>query len=282
MHSPKSCRVNRRGFLVHGAVGAGAFAAGFAAPTVLRAADAWGDLVGRFVYDGDPPERRKLTVDRDVAYCAQFDIRDESLMVSKDRGLMNVYVYCRDRRIKVCPELEETADEQVLLDNRNCILVPHCMKIWYTHQELKIRNSESIAENVAFSPLGDRPANIVLPAPPAEGSTATWRFGRPQRVPVPIICNYHPWEIAYILPLDHPHVDISARDGTFRIEKLPVGTREFQVWHERTGYLNTRQWTRGRFQMEIRPGVNNLGTIRLAPELFEPSSGNANAADSPE
>lgn len=261
--------ISRRRFLAHSAAGAGAFAAGFAAPAVLRAADAWGDLVGRFVYDGAPPERRKLTVDKDVVHCSQYDIRDESLMVGEDRGLMNVYVYCRERQVDVCPELEEAADKQVLLDNHSCIFVPHCMKIWHTRQELFIRNSEVVAENVAFSPLGDRPANIVLPAPPAEGATATWRFGRPQRVPVPVICNYHPWEIAYILPLDHPYVDISARDGTFRIEKLPVGKREFQVWQERCGYLDTPEWPRGRLEVEIRPGVNDLGTIQLAPRQFE-------------
>lgn len=269
MHYPISDRLNRRRFLVHGTAATGAFAAGFAAPAVLRAADAWGDLVGRFVYGGEPPERRKLTVDKDVVHCSQYDIRDESLMVGEDRGLMNVYVYCRERQVDVCPELEEAADKQVLLDNHSCIFVPHGMKIWHTRQELFIRNSEVVAENVAFSPLGDRPANIVLPAPPAEGATATWRFGRPQRVPVPVICNYHPWEIAYILPLDHPYVDISARDGTFKIEKLPVGTREFQVWQERCGYLDTPEWPRGRLKVEIRPGVNDLGTIRLAPRLFE-------------
>lgn len=271
MQSSFSRPFNRRRFLVHSAAGAGAFAAGFAAPAVLRAADAWGDLVGRFVYDGDPPERRPLTVDKDVVHCSRYDIRDESLMVGEDRGLMNVYVYSRERRIDICPELEEAAEDQVLLDNHSCIFVPHCMKLWQTRQELFIRNSEPVAENVAFSPLGDRPANIVLPAPPAAGSTATWRFGRAQRVPVPVMCNYHPWESAYILPLDHPYIDISAEDGTFRIEKLPVGTREFQVWQERPRYLDTPDWPRGRFEVDIQPGVNDLGTIRLAPSVFAKS-----------
>ncbi len=269
MRSPLPRRFSRRRFLAHGAAGAGAFATGFAAPAILRAADTWGDLVGRFVYDGPPPERPRLTVDKDVVHCGQYDIRDESLMVADDGGLSNVYVYCRERRLDLCPELEQSADEQALLDNRNCILVPHCLKIWHTEQDLFIRNSEPVAENVAFSPLGDRPANIVLPPPPAEGATATWRFGRPQRVPVPIVCNYHPWEIAYILPLDHPYVDISAADGTFRIEKLPVGRREFQVWQERPGYLITERWPRARFRVDVKPGVNNLGTIRIEPAAFE-------------
>jgi hypothetical protein len=86
---------------------------------------------------------------------------------------------------------------------------------------------------------------------------------------VPIACNYHPWESAYVLPLDHPYVAISTMDGTFRIPKLPVGQWEFQVWHEKVGYdLDTPICKKGRFRMTIRPGGNDLGTVKLAPTMF--------------
>ena len=48
-----------------------------------------------------------------------------------------------------------------------------------------------------------------------------------------------------------------------------VGQLEFQVWHERVGYLATPDWTKGRFEMEIKPGVNDLGTIKVAASLLE-------------
>jgi hypothetical protein len=64
-------------------------------------------------------------------------------------------------------------------------------------------------------------------------------------------------------------VDISAKDGTFRIAKLPVGPWEFQAWQERLGYLTAPGWPKGRFQRTIKPGVNDLGTIQLSPSLFE-------------
>ena len=79
-----------------------------------------------------------------------------------------------------------------------------------------------------------------------------------------------PWESAYILPREHPYVDISAQDGTFRIAKLPAGELEFQAWQERVGYLDTPDWPKGRFHMTIRPGSNDLGTIKLAPALLNP------------
>ena len=236
------------------------------APGAPHAADdAWADLTGRFVYDGTPPERKKLKVDKDVECCGKFDIRDESLMVGSDGGLQNVFVYLRTRGVAIHPELERTIPKRVTLDNRDCIFMPHCMVIWYPKQEYYIVNSDPVAQNVAFSPPGDAPANVIIPVK----KDATWRFGRSQIVPVPIACNYHPWESAYVLPRDNPYATVSGKDGTFRIAKLPVGDLEFQAWHERVGYLSIPQWPKGRFNVKLKPGVNDLGTIRLQPALFE-------------
>ena len=260
-------KLNRRQFTTQVAAAVGV---GMAAPTILRGAsnDKWGDLTGRLVFDGKAPTREKLKVDKDVDCCGKFDIRDESLMVGEDGGLANAFIYVRTRKVDICPELEEAAEKQVLLDNRDCIFIPHCMRIWYPKQELSIVNSDPVAQNVAFSPMGDAPANIILPAPPDKASKATWKFKRKQRLPVPVACNYHPWESAFILPLDHPYCDITKLDGTFTIPKLPVGKIELQVWQERVGYLSTPKWQKGRIMMTIKPGVNDLGTVKLAASKF--------------
>lgn len=228
----------------------------------------WGELVGRLVYEGSAPACKKLKIDKDVDCCGKFDIRDESLLVGEDGGLANVYIYVRTRNIDICPELEASLEKEVLLDNIDCIFKPHCLKIWYSKQTLKIVNSDPVAQNVAFSPLGDAPANLILPPPPNKAATATWTFRRAQRRPLPIACNYHPWESAFILPIAHPYCDISRADGTFRIVGLPPGELEFQLWHERTGPLETPQWKRGRLRTTIKPGKNDLGTIKLSPALF--------------
>jgi hypothetical protein len=254
--------MDRRDFLCRAAVG-GASLAGLRIAAGAQAGDErqWGDLVGRFLWNGPAPPRGKLKVDRDLDFCGKFDIRDESLMVGDHGGLANVYVYVRTRAIPICPELEKSAAKRVTLDNRDCIFKPHCLKIWHTRQEFFIVNSDPIAQNVAFSPPGDAPANIVMPV----GGTATHKFGRRQNVPVHIACNYHPWESAYILPRENPYVAISAADGTFRIEKLPVGKWEFQAWHEQVGGLETPAWPKGRFAATIQPGDNDLGTIQFDP-----------------
>ncbi len=256
-------RLNRRQFVTRATAAAGVATWGFQAPTILRAAsaDTWGDLMGRFELDGTAPPREKLKVDKDVECCGKFDIRDESLIIGQDNGITNVYVYVRSRSVDICPELtEKVGDEkQVVLDNRDCIFQPHCLSIWYPHQEFHTINSDPVGQNIAISPLGDKPWNVILPV----GGSATYKFARKQNIPVPIACNYHPWESGYILPRDNPYVAITGGDGTFRIPKLPAGELEFQVWHERVGYLETEAWTRGRFTMTIQGGTNDLGTIKL-------------------
>ncbi|MBN2291793.1 MAG: hypothetical protein JXM70_05170 [Pirellulales bacterium] len=267
-------KLNRRDFAKKTLATAGVAAAGLYIPSVLEAAgkDEWADLTGRFVVEGTPPEPAKLKVDKDVECCGKFDLRDESLTIGKDGGLANVYVYLRTKtreKVDICPELAKSVPKHVVLDNRDCIFKPHCMSIWTDKQELSIVNSDPVAQNVAFSPLGGKPANIVLPAPPDKASKATWTFKKKQRLPVTIACNYHPWEVAYILPLDHPYCAISKDDGTFTIPKLPVGKNlEFQVWQERIGYLATDDWKLGRIKIKIKPGKNDLGTIKLQLDKF--------------
>ena len=93
--------LTRRRFLLRAAATAGAIAVAAPWPSVAGEAALWGDLKGRFVYDGKPPERKRLKVDKDVTCCGKFDIRDESLMVGRDGGLANVFVYLRTRRVAV-------------------------------------------------------------------------------------------------------------------------------------------------------------------------------------
>jgi hypothetical protein len=122
--------LNRRQFLRRAAC-TGAALAGLHFPAVAQAAAGppWGDLVGRFLWHGTPPPRRKLKVDRDLDFCGKFDIRDESLRVGPEHGLAGVYVFLRSRAVPICPELVARVPKQVILDNRDCIFKPHCLMI---------------------------------------------------------------------------------------------------------------------------------------------------------
>jgi hypothetical protein len=57
---------------------------------------------------------------------------------------------------------------------------------------------------------------------------------------------------------------VSGPDGSFTLPNLPPGDWDFQVWHERAGFVTA--WPKGQFKKTIAAGDNVLGTIQLKPE----------------
>ena len=183
-----------------------------------------------------------------------------------DGGLANVFVYVRTPKVgRSAPSWPSGVAKRVTLDNRDCIFKPHCLKIWYDKQEFYTVNSDPVAQNVAFSPLGDVPANIVL----AGGRQRDLQV-QPQaercrcRSPATTI----PGRAATSCRATIPTSAISAADGTFRIAE-PAGRASWssRSWHERVGYLDTPQWPKGRLSVTIKPGANDLGTIKIHARL---------------
>jgi hypothetical protein len=65
-------------------------------------------------------------------------------------------------------------------------------------------------------------------------------------------------------------VAISEKDGSFAIKNLPVGKWTFRLWHERARWLGQvmlddrrQNLAKGNLELEIKPGQNNLGMIRI-------------------
>jgi len=231
----------------------------------------WGDLSGRFVYEGKPPERAKLNVNKDVDIFGKLDLRDESLIVAPDGGIANVLVYVRTKKVPVHPDYAKTADAKVTIANKGGRFDPHILPIRLS-QTLVITNGDRCGHNSNLQPIADAGINPLI----TEGGQVEHRFNRPQNIPVPISCNIHPWMKGYILPRRNPYVAVSGPDGTFKLKNVPAGMElEFQVWQERAGYVTKAivagkpvAWKRGRFKMTLKPGENDLGTIKLPAEIF--------------
>ena len=51
---------------------------------------------------------------------------------------------------------------------------------------------------------------------------------------------------------------------------LPADTElEFQVWQEKSGFVEAKDWKRGRFKMTLKAGKNDLGEVKVNPKIFE-------------
>lgn len=232
------------------------------------AADKWGTLKGQFVYDGDTPEPEKLKIDKDVEEFGSLNLVDESLVVGKDGGLGNVIIYLRTKPSAIHPDYEGEKGKAIKFDNKGGKFVPHILTVWLDNS-LDITNSDKVGHNSNVQPIGDTGTNPLIPP----GGSAMHKFRREQKLPVEVKCNIHGWMRGYVLPRGNPYMAVSAEDGTFEIKNMPVGEQEFQVWHERRGYLSPKSdWKKGVFKMKIEEGDNDLGVIKVDPKLVEKKS----------
>lgn len=240
----------------------------------VRAED-WGNLTGRFVYDGKAPSPEKLSISKDQDYCGKPPtLVDESLVVGKDGGLANVVVWVRTKDVAVHPDYAAAAKAKVTIDNKHCRFDPHIV-VYRTGQPLEIRNSDTgdIAHNTNCTLQANDSFNIQLPVGTAQDVKP---LASPETVPGGIKCNIHPWMSGWLVVLANPYAAVSDENGKFELKNLPAGKEiEFQVWQEKAGYVAKAKidgkdpgWTRGRFKYTVKAGNNDLGEIKLDAGQF--------------
>jgi plastocyanin len=236
-----------------------------------EAAD-WGTLKGRFVFGGEPPAAAALTVDKDVEVCGKHNLANEEVVVGDNKGVANVVVFVRDKKVKVKPELEAATKEgKPVLDNLNCRFEPHVLFV-QVGQELTIKNSDPVGHNSNIATVKNAPSNNLIPA----SGQVTTTFKADEAVPAQVTCNIHPWMKGWIVVRNNPYATVSAADGSFEIADLPAEEVELQFWHEKAGYLGEmtiggkkEKVSKGRKKMKIAAGDNDLGEIVLDASLFD-------------
>jgi len=239
-------------------------------------AQQWGDLTGRIVFDGTPQAPTAAVVNKDIAFCGKFKLVDESLVVNPANGgirdvVVYIYVSRTGPKPSIHPDYAETADAEVKLDNKDCRFAPHALAL-RTTQTLVVGNPDPIGHNTNVTTLSNPAQNVLIPS----GGMLKLKFPVEERLPVSVACNIHPWMNALMVIKDHPYVAISGEDGTFSMKNVPVGEWTFQFWHKVPGYLSDVEvggkkveWARGRVELEIKSGENDLGDIKIAPAVFQ-------------
>lgn len=204
------------------------------------AAEEWGTWKGRVVVAGELPDVAPLVAKGDQAIrdsvCVAHDVPDDSLRVDPEsRGLANVFVFLRRKPAIVHPDLESSAESEVVFDQKDCRFVPHAMVV-RTGQTVLVKSDDPTNHNTHTHPTFNTPENFLVQPNSREGVPLEFRL--PEPVPVKVTCDLHPWMNAYWLVINHPYAAVTNEEGEFLIEHLPAGTQTFRVWHERAGWID--------------------------------------------
>jgi hypothetical protein len=235
----------------------------------------WGTLPLQFIYDGDAPEPEVVTPVNGAETCGKFKIFDEELLVDKKtKGLANVVVTLNHKR-KDLPEklpvvVQNLAKNKVRMTNKACRFEPHVAVVW-TEQKMELANNDPGVHNMLFNVLYNRPFNEVL----QPNSVVEKSFTRAEKLPRPISCGIHPFMVGWVVLKDHPYAAVSGQTGEATIAHLPVGTWEFQLWHEKSGYLSRIDLngkavtgTKGVYEWTVKSGKNEPLRIAIDPAVF--------------
>ena len=184
-----------------------------------------GSISGVVIYDGAPPERKKLDV---KAPCENHEALSEDLIVTKAKEKeQNVLVNAVVSIVEIKKGKAFSKDVPAI-DQKGCVFKPHVV-VMPAEGTLTIQNSDEVIHNVHTTPELNRETNDSVSP---KGKTSK-KFDEPERIPVR--CDVHTWMRAWIVVAGNPYFHVTGEDGTFKLDQVPPGKYTINVWHEKLG-----------------------------------------------
>ena len=257
------------------------FSAAYPQPSAIGAD--WADIQMTFVYDeSELPKLEPVAMDKDPA-CVDLwkgtkPMAGDLIVDPTTKGIKNIVVYPDPKKSGIeatdaHPDLQKAPENSVVLDNIRCVFEPHIFNV-RPGQTVNVKNSDTMGHNALFNVFSNAGVNPLIPA----GGSKDVTFTKPERAPIPVQCNIHPWMISYMLIFDQPYAGISDATGVLKIEKLPAGKPiTFKVWHEKMDKsidsvtLDGKpvEWKKGLVEFTLKPGMNNLGVVKIKKTEFK-------------
>lgn len=241
------------------------------APVAAPAPAETGTLKIKFVYEGDAFEPEKLKATADPNFCGKFDLPNERLLVNKEnKGIKNivVYMYVKGDDDGGAPAAEPKTH---VLANKNCRFEPRVV-VARKGDTLKVTNPDDVSHNANLQFWENAQANPLIPA----GGEHSVELEKAEPAASLVSCSIHPWMQARVFVFNHPYAAVSDENGELTIEGLPAGEEiQFRVNHE-IGPIKEviidgeeTDWRRSIFEIEIEPGLNDMGTVVVPEDVLE-------------
>lgn len=217
-----------------------------------------GTLKGKIVYGGTftplPPLYTKGNASKDNPVCGK-EAAPNQLIVVNDGGLANVFIWLD--KVPKGTKIPDSENATVEFDQKFCVFKPHALTM-RTNQTVKVLNSDPVAHNTHTKPERNNDFNQNVQ------TSAEFKYTRPEKKPLQVVCDIHPWMVAYHLPLDHPFAAVSKEDGTFEIPNLPSGKLELKLWHEAGKEIEKA------YKVDIKPGETTTVEITVPASKLTP------------
>jgi hypothetical protein len=212
-------------------------------PASSPAPDAKGVLEGQVLFEGSTiPRSTRVQNTTDPQDCGTIQSLGNIIISSRNQGIKNVIAALNDVPL---PQNYSPQPAPFTLDNRDCQFRPH-VAVLTTESSIEAVNSDPIFHSVHL--YGFSNLNQALGA---HQSKVVQTVKRPGYVIVK--CDVHGWMQAFLRVDNHPFHSVSAEDGTFRIENIPVGSYMLEVWHE---YFGEQELT-----VNIKEGASSHVTV---------------------
>ena len=213
---------------VTAACGGGEKPAPAPAPPVANPVDpaTAGAVSGRVKFIGTPPPSETISMSSDPR-CVNAGAKTETVIVSGDGSLQNVFVYVKDGlgTLKF-----PVPTSPLVLDQKGCQYRPHVFGV-QAGQPIEILNSDATLHNIHAWPQVNQEFNL---GQALQGMKDTHTFTTPE-VMVPFRCDVHRWMNSFVGVVAHPFFAVTGADGAFQPQGLPPGTYTIEAWHEKFG-----------------------------------------------
>jgi plastocyanin len=180
-----------------------------------------GAITGKVVFKG-PHAPGKVAIGKDKEVCGDSKL-DPALVVGSQGEVKNAVIQIAALKQAL------SAPKEAVFDQVQCEYVPHVLAI-PVGSTVKIKNSDGILHNVHTFSEKNPPFNRAQPKYLKEFSE---KFTKPEVISVR--CDVHGWMSGWIVVTESPFYDVTAADGSFKMENVPVGKYPLDVWHETLG-----------------------------------------------
>ena len=189
-----------------------------------------GAVSGKVTFMGTPPPSETISMSSDPR-CMNAGAKTETVLVSGDGSLQNVFVYVKDGLGALKFPVPATP---LVLDQKGCQYRPHVFGV-QAGQTIEILNSDATLHNIHAWPQANQEFNV---GQALQGMKDTHVFTT-QEVMVPFRCDVHRWMNSFVGVVAHPFFAVTGADGAFQLKGLPPGTYTIEAWHEKFGTKTT-------------------------------------------